>query len=132
MFSWYVKKEDVRDVVKGQRIAVGIIWLAMAIVNYVMELLVAPTLSEIVEVTNASRTWISVLFLGGSLFMFFQEPDYSRVEKISKKYREKEMIKTRLLIDWRYEVLGITSAVAMTLYLIYTIVLPIYNVTKQF
>lgn len=132
MLSWYIKKEDVKDVVKSQRIGVGIIWLSLAVVNFVMEMLVLPKLSDIVDTVIASRMWVSVLFLCGSLVMFYQEPDYTRVDKISKRFQKNEMIKTRLLIDWRYEVVGISSALFMVIYLIYTIILPIYNVTNQF
>jgi len=130
-FPWYVKKEDARDVLINQRKMTGIVVLALAIVNYVMEKMVVPRMSELVELVPRSNLWVSILLLVVSLIIFFQEPDFSKVDNIAKKYAKGEMIKTRLLIDWRYEWSGIISAIIMVIYLVITIILPIYNITNS-
>ena len=130
-FPWYVKKEDARDVQINQRKMTGIVVLALAIVNYVMEKMVVPRMSELVELVPRSNLWVSILLLVVSLIIFFQEPDFSKVDNIAKKYAKGEMIKTRLLIDWRYEWSGIISAIIMVIYLVITIILPIYNITNS-
>ena len=130
-FPWYVKKEDARDVLINQRKMTGIVVLALAIVNYVMEKMVVPRMSELVELVPRSNLWVSILLLVVSLIIFFQEPDFSKVDNIVKKYAKGEMIKTRLLIDWRYEWSGIISAIIMVIYLVITIILPIYNITNS-
>ena len=130
-FPWYVKKEDARDVLINQRKMTGIVVLALAIVNFVMEKMVVPRMSELVELVPRSNLWVSILLLVVSLIIFFQEPDFSKVDNIAKKYAKGEMIKTRLLIDWRYEWSGIISAIIMVIYLVITIILPIYNITNS-
>jgi len=130
-FPWYVKKEDARDVLINQRKMTGIVVLALAIVNFVMEKMVVPRMSELVELVPRSNLWVSILLLVVSLIIFFQEPDFSKVDNIAKKYAKGEMIKTRLLMDWRYEWSGIISAIIMVIYLVITIILPIYNITNS-
>lgn len=132
MMPWYVKKEDARKIVKSQRIMVGIILLALAIVNFLMDKILVKRLSEILDLNQASNPWLSVLLLLGSLYVFFQEPDYSKVDKLVKNYKNGEMINTKIIMDWRYEWGGLILALGMVLYLITTIILPIYNLTNSF
>lgn len=129
-YPWYVKKEDARDVVDNQRKMVGIVYFSLATVNLIMEKLVVPKLSEVMQVEQKTNLWISIILFCAGMLVFTRSPDYSKTDTVAKKYGKGEMINTRLLMDWRYEWIGILAALLMVLYLVYTVIFPIYTLTS--
>lgn len=130
-YRWYTKKEDVREVIDNQRKMTGIVYFSLAIVNLIMEKFIVPKLSDLMQIEPKSNLWISIILLCAGVLVFTREPNYSRVDAVAKKYGKGEMIKTRLLMDWRYEWIGVLAAGLVVGYLIYTIILPIYNITNS-
>jgi hypothetical protein len=139
----YTKKEDVRDVVNGQRKASALVLFALAIVLGLMQLLVAPRLFDLyndlgtplplLAQTSPTLTWalITIAVLS-ALYFILSKPDYSKVELIASKYKAGEMIKTRELVDKRYEWAILSFMVIGIGYLAISIIVPISSLTTQY
>lgn len=128
--SWYTKKEDVRRVAKMQNRMLGIVLIGMAIVDFVIEKLVIPKMNELM-IAPKSMIWLSIVFFGLGVYFLFREPNYTIVDRIAKKYSKGEMIETKLLMDWRYELSGMVVSLFMISLLIYKVILPIYSLTSS-
>lgn len=142
-FSAYVKKEDAHDVPNTQRRASGVVMLSMAIVIYIMRTLVLPKLSAlyldlnttIPEISQSAPLTSNVLLVGfiiGGLYLLLTKPDYSRIDNLTRKYKKGTMIKTWSLLDYRYDIWTILAVILGMVYLITSIIAPIYSLTSQF
>jgi hypothetical protein len=143
MFPIYIKKEDARDVVMWQRKGVAFVLVAVTLVMAIIQFIVSPKLLDfysslnmnppaIVESSfNIMLALISILSIS-ALYLLFSVPDYARIDAAARRYKHGEMIKTKELVDNKYQWLILGSLVLMVAYLLYTTILPIYNLIGQY
>lgn len=142
-YPLYIKKEDAREVVKRQRMVAGFVLICITIVMAIMQFLVAPKLLNFYNSINTKPpllTQISpylMLVIGtlaiiAALYFLLSKPDYSTVDSVVSKYKEGEMIKTRELMDNKFEWLVLGVFAIMIIYLVTTLILPIYSLTSNF
>lgn len=143
MYGGYVKKEDVRDVPNGQRVASAIISLGVGVLFGVMQFAVYPKLIELYKELGADLArsaqhfpLLSGVIIASSVFsaiyLLSTKPDYSKVDKIARKYKAGEMIKRKELMDTKNEWIPILFLALAVGYLVVGIINPIYKITSQF
>lgn len=143
MYPLYIKKEDARDVVKWQRKMAAFVLIGITIVMGIMQYFVSPKLLNLYNSLNTnppaltqSSLYIMIalgtLAILSALYLLFSQPNYAKVDAVANKYKDGEMIKTKELVDGKFQwlVLGVLSV--MVVYLVFTIILPIYSLTSQY
>lgn len=143
VLGFYTKKEDARKLLNNSRKTIGIVFIATAALLGLMRLLVIPRLLELFSnlkipapyVTQLSPVVIDIsiaILLIISLYVFFSQPNYSRVDTIANKYKDGEMIKTDELVDVRYFWISYLAVFIFVGFIVISIILPIYNLSNQF
>jgi len=141
-YPLYIKKEDAREVVKWQRRAAAFVLIGITIVMAIMQFFVAPKLLNLYNSLNTQPPFLTqissslMLIIGalaviGALYFLLSKPDYSKLDTVISKYKEGEMIKTKELMDKRFVWLVLGVLAIMVIYLVATIILPIYSLTSQ-
>jgi len=133
----YVKKEDAKELLKRRGIMSWVFVLALAIVFGILHFTVAPRMFELsIEFglplpAYADPTIRMVVFavVTVALLVLRPEPDSVLEEKL-RHYKAGEMILINKLVNYRYEMTLFGLMLAAVLYIILSIVLPIYSMTS--
>lgn len=143
-YPYYIKKEDAKDILKGQKTMLAIIISGMAIVFGVMIYFVLPKLALLysdmgvaLPVTTTYLVDYSLYIIGILLLLvvYILSPNNILNNGFEQKlslYKKGEMIRTSNLINKNVEliimlVLGLGMA-----FLVTTIIGPIYSITQSF
>jgi hypothetical protein len=143
MFPLYLKKEDVRDIVIWQRKTASFFLTAISLVVSIFQFSLSPKLlslysslninpPEIVQSSSSIMLMIVSLCFVAILYLLFSKPDYTKVDAVAKKYKNGAMIRTNKLEDGKFQWLMLGATAIMVIYLIFTTILPIYNLTSQY
>jgi type II secretory pathway component PulF len=138
----YTKKEDVRDVPRNQRKGSALVLIMTALLMGIIQLTVFPKLHSMyvnfgLDLPLISRfsVYVTVLILIisfiGAYKLLKSEPDFTKVNRIAKNYKSGEMIKTRELIESKYQLVMLPLILGIT-YIVVAIIIPIYSLTKQY
>lgn len=133
----YVKKEDAKELLKRRGIMSWVFVLALAIVFGILHFTVAPRMFELsVEFglplpayANPTVRMIVFAVIAMVLLAIRPEPD-SVIEEKLRHYKAGEMILMSKLVNYRYEMTLFGLMLAGVLYIILSIVLPIYSMTS--
>ena len=140
-YPYYIKKEDAKDVLKIQKRLIAFILSAMAIVLGAIQFFVSPkllslyteskiTVPFIVQVSPNITYGIIIIFIVISTVLFTREPVYDELNEKLKKYKEGEMIKSSEIVDIKKELVWLIPIFLALAWLVYSIILPIYNLTN--
>jgi hypothetical protein len=140
-YGWYfmyLKKEDAKMVLMRRGRAAAIIGAMIAITFAILQFFVSPKLISLYDefgytlpIYSAPAARVAVLVL--ALFVLFSlKPESEKaIDAKLKKYKSGEMILMSRLTNYRYEYSVIAVLLAVVMYMIFSIVLPIYNITSQ-
>ncbi len=127
----YIKKEDAREVANMQKTMLAIILGGLAFTFGLMEIFIAPRLLDFGITLSNSMMVLSIILSLSVIFVLTHQYNFTKIESVSKKYSKGEMIKIGLLWDYKYEYFGMSVLVASMAYLVYTVILPIYNLSSS-
>ncbi len=142
-YPFYIKREDVRDFADGQKRSSSIILFLTAFIIGFMNFLVGPKVLEtysqfnlnspfITEFSNfISIIFIAILIISG-IYLLITKTNYSKVDRVAKKYRRGEMIMTRELVDYKYQLWPLFALLIGMAYLWIAFIQPIYQLTKLY
>jgi len=140
--SVYTKKEDVRDIPNMQRKLSAIILIAMTMILGSLQSSVLPDLINLYSSLNIptpiliqSSPYVFAIFaivsLISAVYLLSTKPDYSKVDAVANKYKNGEMIKTRELVDHRYQLIPLLFMVLAIGLAVIMIILPTYSLTGK-
>ena len=132
----YVKKEDASRVLKYQRLYPSIIATGLLVILVVMEMWVMPKLLELYATINIEMPFYSTPYLrwgvmGAIILLLVKQPisEENDLKGKLKKYKDGEMILIADLIDKKREWFALLMVALAMIWLIVSIVLPIYQAT---
>ncbi|MFH1295076.1 MAG: hypothetical protein ABIH84_00635, partial [bacterium] len=113
-YPFYTKKTDVREIPKVHRKVIAIVLIMIPSVFGVMQLFVMPELFSIYSSLSTPIPYITqtspyvfvavaIIALSSAVYLLCTEPNYSKVDAVASMYQDGEMIKTRELIECKYE-----------------------------
>ncbi|MBI5019159.1 hypothetical protein HZB58_02720 [Candidatus Gottesmanbacteria bacterium] len=134
----YVKKEDAKELLKRRGIMSWVFALAVAIVFGVLHFAVAPRMAELsVEMGVALPLYadptvrlIVLIVTIIALFSVKPEPESVLDEKLSH-YKSGEMILMSKLMNYRHEMMLFAIMLSSIIYIILSVVLPVYSLTAS-
>ena len=142
MFYPYVKKEDIREAVDSQRKLRAIVLLSAAGTTGMLRFLVAPRLIElyadfgvrmpshvVISLTFSAVLTIALTIAGG--YLLLSKSDYTKATSVAKKYKSGEMIRIKELLDYKLEWAVIIALLAVVVYQVLSLIIPIYSLTSQ-
>jgi len=144
IYPYYIKKEDAKDILKGQKITLTICLGGMAIVFGIMTYFVLPKLTGIYSemgidlpiMTQYLVKYISyIIGLFALSIIYILSPNNflnSGFEEKLSKYKAGEMIKTSRLVRRDIEWIVMIAIFAMMGFLVISIIQPIYSITQNF
>ncbi|KKS79143.1 MAG: hypothetical protein UV54_C0041G0007 [Candidatus Beckwithbacteria bacterium GW2011_GWA2_43_10] len=144
LFFHYIKKEDARDLLKKQRKFIPIILFAVVGVAVIIQFFVSPKIFSLYKDLNepvpfmtqiSSYVVIAITAVCSiiiSIYLKSTPPNYERLDKVLAKYKEGEMIKTREILDFRYEIVIFVLLGVIVGYLVLSNIVPIYNLTNKY
>lgn len=137
----YIKKEDARVFVVQQRRIEAFILMGVTLCVGLINFLTAPKLVEVylnlnitppilIQYSIIITATLLIFFILISIFLLVAQPNYVHVDAILSKYDNGEMIKTSELVNSRIPWLFISSLLFMGIYIIFSIIIPVYRLTK--
>lgn len=143
LYPPYVKKEDVKEFIKGKRKAVAFMMLLLVMVVGSIQFVISPKILDLYKELNVPVPLITqlnpfiitsmiIIYIALSIRLLFTQPNYEKIDKILSKYKDGEMIKTREVMNFKYEVFAFIILVISVVYLIVSTITPIYNLTNKY
>lgn len=140
LFPYYIKKEDAKDFAKMQRKMFSVVLLFIVSVILFMQFLIFPKVLNFYKELNESIPLVTQLapYIMGIIiivcltvagYFLTTPPNYERLEKNLAKYEPKEMIRIKEITQPNYPVVLFILAGTAAVYLIWSIILPIYQLT---
>ena len=134
----YVKKEDAKDILRKQRIMGKVLAVALSIVFFIMQTMVGPRLMSLYAEFGHTLPWYAntvsraVVFILGVLTLLLVQPQTEAdIDQKLRQYKPGEMILMSKLQDTRYIYTSFSILLVSMLYIILSIVLPIYDITTK-
>lgn len=135
-YMGYVKKEDAKELLARQPMMGRIFAGALAIVFVLMNVLIGPKISALASEFSYTLPWYAdptvraIVFVAAVLVLFLVQPQSeTELEAKLRKYKPGEMILMSKLTDQRYVYTVFGIMLASVLYIVLSIVLPIYSIT---
>lgn len=136
----YIKKENAREVATSQRRLWVIELAALALVMFIMQVLVVPKMTSLYESFGAEMPlatryspqigWALIgLAFAGIVYILTSPPNYSKIDEITSKYKDGEMIKTSELIQFNPEPLLLVVLGIYVGLIVISVIMPIYSIT---
>ncbi len=132
----YIKKEDAKELIKRRSIVSWIFAGALALIFGILEFMVTPRLTAMYQdfgmelPAYANPTMRAVVFVVVIFAILALRPESESVldEKL-RRYKTGEMIMISKLVDYRYEMGLFFLLLAAMGFIIFSIILPVYNLT---
>lgn len=141
MYPLYIKKEDARHIANWQRKATAFVLIGVAVVMGIMQWIASPKLLSMYAdlKLNPPLTLslfqpmpiVAVISLIVALGLLFSHPNYKKIDDITSKYKDGEMIRSNEVLNNQYIWLVLGVMVLVVVYLALTIILPIFNLTNS-